>query len=571
MRGLQFVPRAAKGFTTVDIRDFGGVAGDDGSTDQSAAFVALIAAAPALEGDDWLASGLKVNVPAGTYAVDNVAFDRTRARMLFDCDGKGSTVFMRTANNPIFDVSGTADSAAEAIKRVMFRGCTVTSAQRKVGVWTAPLIRCYYSQFVHWYDVDFYRAGGSGIAGVRYYDAQFMNCRWDYCGAAGNAAIHMMCSEQGKTAGQFGYSTDSCNNLYFNNCTIEQCPSMIYMDGRQSDGSLNPSRRINLCRFNGVKVENQIDTERSDDALVKLENCAHTTIASLLCSANGTKSGNPTDWLHLKNTYNTHIAHYTASATEVSGSSCMRTALKLEATTGTKAGLIAASVQTKNKPTVAAVEFSGTNTAVGIDKAYYDNNPGSAALYAGTPTSWIGDQHDEQAVIPAWSTKASIMTTRALTAGTVYLTRFVPRKPMKVTDLKFVVTVAATQDDPVDVGIYNSDLASRLASSGAVTGKLNGSISGTAAIRSVPLTAPLQLNPGTVYYLAVSCGTAGGTQATITGIGSSGGITQPNQIVDTKAPGVEWTTATSSHPLPSSISSPAAAVGSTVALWAVTA
>ncbi|MGC1177430.1 MAG: hypothetical protein WA843_05150, partial [Candidatus Saccharimonadales bacterium] len=350
------------------------------------------------------------------------------------------------------------------------------------------------------------------------------------------------------------------------NCTWEQNPGTdLHLDGRQSDGSYNASRRMNMCRIIGAKMENQINTERSDDPRIKLENTTHTGIYDLVVSANGTASGNVTDWLVLKNTYNTYISHYTAVATEVTPVA-MRTGLSLQGgTVTTKMDLVTGSVQTTNKPSVALIELTGTNTDVGIDKAYYDNNPSGAALYAGTPTTWIGDQHDQQTTIPAWSSRASIASTRSLAANTAYLVRFVPHKPIKISQIKYVVTTFATADDAVDVGIYNATLSSRLGSSGATTGQLNA----TNGIKTLNLTASVQLVPDTVYYIALSCGTVGGTAATITGIANSGGVTTPQQVTGTAPPAVDWTSATSSHPLPTSIGSPSSGLSSTGALWVV--
>lgn len=94
-------------------------------------------------------------------------------------------------------------------------------------------------------------------------------------------------------------------------------------------------------------------------------------------------------------------------------------------------------------------------------------------------------------------------------ASTYRAARFVPRRTLTVVKIGFVTTVAATNDDAVDVGIFDATGA-RLVSSGATTGKANASAGPqTISITSTTLTA------GTVYYVGFAYGTVGGTAATV--------------------------------------------------------
>lgn len=98
-----------------------------------------------------------------------------------------------------------------------------------------------------------------------------------------------------------------------------------------------------------------------------------------------------------------------------------------------------------------------------------------------------------------------------LVAKRAYAARFVPSRDMTITKIAYVVSVAATNNDSVDVGIYNAALTTRLVSSGETAGQLNGLGVRTITVTSTPLTA------GTVYYAALVCGAVGGTAASVAG------------------------------------------------------
>lgn len=97
--------------------------------------------------------------------------------------------------------------------------------------------------------------------------------------------------------------------------------------------------------------------------------------------------------------------------------------------------------------------------------------------------------------------------TGAVTAGRLQLQRFVAPRSMNITAARIGTTVAASVDDAVHIGIYDSTGA-RLATSGAVTGKLNA-VQG----HTIPLT--VSLTAGTVYYSAFVVPAIGGTAAQV--------------------------------------------------------
>lgn len=142
----------------------------------------------------------------------------------------------------------------------------------------------------------------------------------------------------------------------------------------------------------------------------------------------------------------------------------------------------------------------------------------------------------------------------AKTANQIELVRFAPRRTRTITSIAFVVTTAATNDDPVDVGIcqaLDGVTYTRLVSSGATFGKLN--VLG----RQVVSIAPTTVTAGQVYYATIAYGPVGGTAVKVAfatlGTGANSylklfGLNPGIITADFKA---------ASYPIPASVASPA--------------
>lgn len=105
-----------------------------------------------------------------------------------------------------------------------------------------------------------------------------------------------------------------------------------------------------------------------------------------------------------------------------------------------------------------------------------------------------------------------LFTTQLAGASAYRLARFVPRRTIVVTKIGFSVTNAATNNDSIDVGLYDA-AGNRLVSSGATAGKVNGAT----GKQTIDITATT-LSPGVVYYAGLAYGTVGGTAATISAV-----------------------------------------------------
>lgn len=131
--------------------------------------------------------------------------------------------------------------------------------------------------------------------------------------------------------------------------------------------------------------------------------------------------------------------------------------------------------------------------------------------------------------------------------------RFVAPKSMTITKVGICLTVAATADDPLDVGIFKpqgggSQAINLLGSTGALNGILNGALGN----KILNLTAPVGLVGGQVYYAAAGCGAVGGTVAQLLGTASSCGT-----LFGTSVPFMEMITIPA-FPLPASYPTPGA-------------
>lgn len=188
------------------------------------------------------------------------------------------------------------------------------------------------------------------------------------------------------------------------------------------------------------------------------------------------------------------------------------------------------------QPTAGVVRHVGEPTFVGLGVGPYNQ-----------PISTILDRGEKRnGIICASGWMGAVSGSLALTADRAYYVRFVPDRDMTVDEIAFVVTVAAGADDACDVGLYTSALA-KIVTAGATTGKLNGTGRKTIALTATALKA------GTVYYAGFSCGTLGGSAASIApiGLGGASGFTGCTLIGST-APDVEGfiQTASTPHPLP---------------------
>jgi hypothetical protein len=133
---------------------------------------------------------------------------------------------------------------------------------------------------------------------------------------------------------------------------------------------------------------------------------------------------------------------------------------------------------------------------------------------------------------------------RTLASATnTWLLRFSPKRAWNITLARWEVTAASGTDDSVEVAVYNSDLTSRLATSGVQNGQLNAT-----GVKGVGLT--YSFDPALVYYIALKPAT---TAATVTGRGPNVGTTWATLFGTTVPTALAGSISGLSSPLPTSI------------------
>jgi len=128
------------------------------------------------------------------------------------------------------------------------------------------------------------------------------------------------------------------------------------------------------------------------------------------------------------------------------------------------------------------------------------------------------------------------------------MTRFPCPRSMTITKIAFFVTNAASVDDSVDVGLYSGDAnpVVLLGSSGSKNGLLNST-----GLKTVPLSAPVSLVQGRIYYAALGQSTPGGTSAAVQGLAANQSLTT---MFGSTPPTAECGFTTTGFPLPASVS-----------------
>lgn len=122
-----------------------------------------------------------------------------------------------------------------------------------------------------------------------------------------------------------------------------------------------------------------------------------------------------------------------------------------------------------------------------VDSAFknsYGKDQGHAGLLA-TP-SHVG----------WYANAAALNTNSSYYIGKSLACRFIPTRSFTATRMSFHVGTSGA-DDSICMGIYNSTLATRLATTGATSGVLNST-----GVKDVNLTSSLELIAGSVYYAA---------------------------------------------------------------------
>jgi hypothetical protein len=364
----------------------------DGTTDDTASIQAAVDDAYNKITTSPYAGGAIVFFPAGLYKVSTPITFKTsgvlnnrNTNVTLQGAGRGATIIQKAQDTIILDISG-ADTThwviGVQVRDMTLRGGSVSS-------WNSSLVRSYYSQFIHFDNVNFLDNFGCAIDMVQCYDSYITQCRFDQCGDNTNSlyAIWLKKSNQGVSSG-FGHGADNTNNIWITNTVLEQCRfGAIYCDGREFDGSVG-SASINQISLVNVKIENQVGTWGSP--FIKLYRTSASNFGPIYMGIKNS-TGAALDLISIDGaSYGCSIHDVWCNINETV-SPFVRSLISVGSNNSyISIDNIALTAQTVNKPTVALLTYDGTsNTNFKVENIRYVNNPGAAILQSGAATTAI--------------------------------------------------------------------------------------------------------------------------------------------------------------------------------------
>lgn len=217
----------------INVRDYGAVG--DGVTDDTDAIQSAISAA---------GSGLVV-FPSGVFMVRTVKV-RNKGTAIRG-DGRFGTRIKRLSGTaPLIDMSGTGTNLGH------LRYDTISNFQLDGNNMPGTLIRSYYADSCVYRELSFINCPDIATDFVEVWDTRFENCTWEHCGSLESPAMLLRNSTG---VGNFGYSEDNTNQIYFVSCRWEG-----YRNGAvRLDGAANGSTKLlNGIFFVACKMETRI-------------------------------------------------------------------------------------------------------------------------------------------------------------------------------------------------------------------------------------------------------------------------------------------------------------------------
>ncbi|MFP3461274.1 glycosyl hydrolase family 28-related protein [Arthrobacter globiformis] len=477
-----------------NVRDYG--AKGDGTTNDAAAFQAAISSA-------FAAGGGIVYASAGTYMLGSTLKfpmnPTTRyCNVTLAGAGPNSTIIRRTGNFVLLDISGT--DTAHWIIGVAVQNLKIVGGGNPA--WTASVVRSYYSQFLSFTRVNWENSRATALDCVQIFDSYFYECRWDYQGieSPNSWTIWIKCSDQGAATG-WGSSTNSSNNCWFINCVMEQCRGGgVYLDGRASDGTSLGSCQINRIYFINWKYENAVGSVAASS--MKMLNCnhvvwqnGHASTRTLSSAAIGT-----VNLVEIKDTLSSQISNVSLNPLTGASPTSVRTGVSYQG--GNSLGSLVnvdSSSQRDHSPSLALVEYTGSNILMSEERTGYYYNPANAPLFSGSPTTLVRPRRSlaKNNGFLAWAYDIAMLSgsTQILTSGTMVLAKIPVDDLMTVNAVNVLTSVAGSGLTGAYAALYTS------------TGYLLGmSADASAALAGAPGLKTLALTPQANKPLTIAAG-----------------------------------------------------------------
>lgn len=217
----------------INVRDYG--AKGDGVADDTNAVQAAVNAA---------GSGLIV-FPSGVFRVRGIKI-RNKGAALRGDGRYGTRIKRHSGTDPLIDISGSGTEIGHQ------RWDTIANFQLDGDNMPGVLLRSYYADSCVYRELSFINCPDLSTDLVEVWDTRFESCTWEHCGSADKPAVLLRNS---LPQGEFGYSDDNTNQIYFTSCRWEG-----FRNGAvKLDGSYGGStRQLNGIFFVACKMESSV-------------------------------------------------------------------------------------------------------------------------------------------------------------------------------------------------------------------------------------------------------------------------------------------------------------------------
>jgi len=186
----------------------------DGSTDETAAFTAALAA--------FGAGGGTLHLPMGTYAFSTDATFTVPSNVRLTGVGKNASVLNRTvaSTGPLLSFSGTANAVGNRCTRGGMADLKI-NANSTTGV----IVRAKWADHLNFDRVWFYGANDSAVVLENVWDSYFSHCEFEWCSGTNGLKPSVLI---------MGETSDSSNIIGFNECRWESfSDGALWVSSRQ--------------------------------------------------------------------------------------------------------------------------------------------------------------------------------------------------------------------------------------------------------------------------------------------------------------------------------------------------
>jgi hypothetical protein len=215
----------------INVFDYG--AKGDGVSDDTAAIQAAIDAA---------GMGGAIDIPRGEYMITGLKIKFNGVTIEGGAFG-GTRLIRLSGTAPLIDVCGKASVDGHV------RYCAISAIKLSGNNMPGTLLRSIYADTCIYRDVLFVNCNDTATDLVEVWDTRFTQCIWEYCGTLTKPA---MLIRNSMPRGQFGYSDDNTNQIYFIACRWEAFRNGALRLDAMANGS---TRKLNGIFITSCKME----------------------------------------------------------------------------------------------------------------------------------------------------------------------------------------------------------------------------------------------------------------------------------------------------------------------------